>query len=465
MTVTLKQIAQVSGITAFSNFTISNSGRCYVFNPATPIIIYELGQGSTYPLVGLINGSNAQLISSGLAGLDNSNPSPIWFVNAILTGGAVSTSAGLVPLYVVYNSSNNSINYTNNIQPSSGSPQSFQDIVLDFQNQVAYLFYHSNTFSNAIIYAISFSNLSTLISSLQFPSTYTVAYITATNAPSGFSINGSALVYYNQVFYMNAIDGSGNLYIWVVSYSSISWSSTFPSAPQAVGTLYAFGVGGLPPVVWGEIFLNYIVSGSSLQSEILIYAVANFNSTNRYFQSIAIYSFNLSNNTATLLYSLNNANAKATAINMGGIIVFAQLISGSMGAWTATVGTYDRNLNVYQSSQPFANVQDLSVSQGGYAIVVSGSSSSPTFTIYQILVDTTPAIQNLTYSGGTLTGTVVDSTSGQPLANVTVFLIQLSSEGDNWASGSVIATTTTNTSGGFSFNISQTGYYAVYAVP
>ena len=465
MTINFKQVAQASGITAFSNYTPAPTSRSYVLSPTTPVLVFDLGQGGSFPYVGLVNGSSAQLLYSSTAGLDNSNPSPLWFLNAILVGGAGSTSSGLAPWYGAYNISSNSFNYAINIQPLSGSPQSLQDVTLDFQNQVAYLFYRSSNVSNAIIYAISFSNLAGLVSNLQFPSSYSVAYFTAPNAPSVFSVEGGVLVYYNQTFYINTYDGSGNYYVFVVQYSSLTWSSTFPSSVQAVGSLYQYMTGGTTDVPNGEMFLNYIVSGSTITAELLIYAVTNYNSSNYYYGTVAIYSFNLSNNTATQLYSSTSANAKGTAVNMGGIIVFAQIVSGSSGAWNTAVGVFDRNLNIYEISQTFNSVQDTFVSQGGYAVVVSGSTSSLTFTVYQILLDTTPTIQNLSYNGGTLTGTVVDQTSGNPLANITVFLIQLASEGDDWAGGAVIASTTTNTSGGFSFSISQTGYYAVYAVP
>jgi len=84
--------------------------------------------------------------------------------------------------------------------------------------------------------------------------------------------------------------------------------------------------------------------------------------------------------------------------------------------------------------------------------------------VYQILVDTTPIIQNLTFSNGTLSGTLVNANGGGALANVTVYLYQLSTEGDDYSSGTQIASTTTNSNGQFSFSISQPGYYAVKVI-
>jgi len=477
MTLTLKQVSQVSSITAFSNFVNSGTGRALVLSPSTPALIFDYGESNTYPYVGVIIGTTTQetlYAGSGVEGIYAYNVPTLWFLNAVLGGGATcsnstcntsSNPSNCVPFYIVYNTSSGSFNYNCNNQPTSGNPISLNDVSLDFQHQVAYLYYLASPFQYAIIYAISFSNLTSLVSNLSFPTTYSVAYFTATSAPSGFSVLGSYMVYFNSTFYFNVYDGSGNYYIWVVPYSSLTWTSTFPSTAQSVGTLYLFWASGNTQIPIGNIFLNYIVSGSTITAEILIYAVSGWNSTNRYFTTVAIYSFNLSNNTATQLYSSSGANAPGTSINLGGIIAFAQFVTGSPGAWTMAVGVFDRNLLVYQQSQPFSSVLDLKVAPPGYAIVFSGSTSSMTVTLYQILLDTTPAIQNLTYSAGTLTGTVVDQTSGNPLPNVTVFLIQLSSEGDNWANGTVIASTTTNTNGQFSFNISQTGYYAVYAVP
>jgi len=472
MTISFKQTAQVTGVTAFQNITNTGRGDAYVFNPSLPAIIFEYYSGSTLN-VGVVIGTSTQnnvssILNVSSPGLYASSLPQLWFLNAILVGGSAQSSSDWYPFYCVYNLSNNNFNCAYNIQPSLPSPTEFYDLALDFNNQVAYLYIGNANTGQAYIFSISFSNLSTLIGNLQFPSSYQVAFIQPASPPSSFNVHGGRFLYYNGTFYFNGHDGSYNVYIWSVPYSSISWSSSVPSSAQSAGSLYKVWTGnGTIEFPFGNLFLNYIVSGSSLTAEILIYAVANFTSSN-YYTSMAIISFNPNNNNATVLYSLTSANVPGTAVNMGGIIVFAQFVSGSSGAWNIAVSAYDRNLGVYQQSSVFSNVLDLKVAQPGYAIVLnSGSSSSGTVnvTVYQILVDTTPIIQNLTYNNGSLSGTVVDQTSGNPLANITVFLIQLASEGDDWASGTVIASTTTNTSGGFSFNITQAGYYAVYAVP
>ena len=477
MTVTLKQISQLTGITAFSNFVNSGRGDAIVLSPTTPALVFDYGESNTYPYVGVIIGTTTQqqiYSGQGVAGLYANNVPPIWFLNAFLSGGSTcqntqcntsANPANCVPFYIYYNITNVSFNYNCNIQPTVGNPVSLNDISIDFQRQVVYLFYLASPFSYAIVYAISFNNLSTLIINQSFPTSYTVAYVTPPNAPGGLSFISSSMIYYNNTFYFNVYDGSGNYYIYVVPYSSITWSSTLPSSPQSIGALYLFWASGNVTIPIGSIFLNYIGYGSTLNAEILIYAVTGWNSTNRYYTSIAIFSFNLANNSATLLYSLTNANAPGRAINMGGVIAFAQFISGSPGAFTVAVGVYDRNLNTYQQSPSISNVLDLKVAQPGFAIIFTGSPSNMTVTVYQILLDITPTVTNLSYSTGVLSGTIIDQTSGLPLASVTVYLIQLASEGDNWANGTIVAITTTDSNGNFSFAINQAGYYAVYAVP
>jgi len=466
MTITLSQVSQLSGITAISSFSINETGRAVVLNPTQPALIFDYAPGGSGITVAVVLGSSnitASLYSD--SNLLVVNQPPLWFANAILTGGGVCAQSGCMqngssacgPWFAVYNTSSGSYNENCTALPSNSITTQFLDVTIDFANQYVYLWFSSSSTPAGVIVRIPLSSVSTLVNNLQVPSGYQVAFIQPSSPPSGFTVYKNQLVLYNGNFYIQGLDSSGNWYIWVVPYSSITWNSSFPSSAQSVGSTYAVYTGGSADM--GSIFLNYYIYNGSLVTEILCYIPTNFNSSGKYYANVYIYSFNPSTNSATQLFSLQNANVKLVAINIYGVIAFVQNPSSG----TFTVSTYDRKTNTYQQSSQISAL-DVKLAEPYYAVVFSGSASSLTITIYQILLDVMPAFKNVTLSGSTLTGQVVNLNGGSPLAGITVYLYQLSSQNDDASSGTQVASTTTDSNGNFSFTISSSGYYALKVI-
>ena len=467
MTVTLSQIKQITGVTAFSNFNQSSIGRSVVFNPTLPALVfdYNIAGGNIY--VGLVVGSTQQELYGSAPGGANVlaiSSTLIFFAGYIVAGGNVCGQGGCLqngsdacgPWFISYNVKNNTYSQNCTAEPSNSITIGLQDVIVDYVNQYVYFFHNGTPDPSAVIFAIPISVATTFLANLQPPSSYKVAYITPTSPPSGMTIYKGRAVLYNGTFYITA-GASGNVYIWVVPYSSITWNTSYPSSPQAIGSLYQIYNGGNSAE--SVLYLNYYVSSGSIITEILLYIGAG-SGANGYVASIYIYSFNLSTNTATQLFTLNNANATWVAINIGGVLAFGQYISSG----TYAIGVYDRKTNSYEQSSQISGALAIYVAEPYYAVVLSGSASSMTITVYQILLDTLPAIQNLTYSNGTLSGTVVNLNGNTPLSGVTVYLYTLQTQDDDASGGTQVTTTTTNSSGQFSFSISQAGYYAVKVI-
>jgi len=332
------------------------------------------------------------------------------------------------------------------------------DIALDFINQVAYFLLSLQGSLTIEIFQLSFTQLQSLIANQVYTGGYQLAYLLPPNTSTTASITGIAqFVYYNSTFYIG-YSTAGNVFIWAVPYSAISWSTNYNASSQTAGTVYTIYSGGNG--TFGSVFLNYYLSSGSVVYELLIYFITGSSSVpGNYGTTVDIYSFNISSLSASQLFVQSGITANLKAINFGGLVAFAFTEGGQF-----QVAVYDRKTNSFEyTSIPNGQIGGY-VAQPYYAIGASGSASSLTFTVYQILVDTTPIIQNLTFSNGTLSGTLVNANGGGPLANVTVYLYQLSTEGDDYSSGTQIASTTTNSNGQFSFSISQPGYYAVKVI-
>ena len=467
MTVTLTQIKQISGVTAF-NYAWNGSNRALIFNPSLPAFVFDYAPGGSSVEAGLVVGSTAQALYSGATGGSNllANEVPmIFFTQYVLAGGGVcgysgcmqNSSSACGPWFVSYNLQNNTYSQNCSAIPNNSITSHLVDVVLDYTNQYLYMFFLDSTTGDGygvLIFAVPFSSLATFLANLQPPSSYKVAWIQPQNPPSGWHTYATTVVYYNGNFYIVGFDQPSNYYYWIVQYSSITWSSSFPSSAQLTGTIVEVYSGG--GAYGGNSFLNYYVSNGQIVTEILAYIPVN-STSNGSFSTIYIYSFNPSNNTPSQLFSLTNAYASLRSINMGGVIVFVQ--SPSNG--TFYISAYDRKTNSYEQSQAISGVLGVLISEPYYAIIFSGSPTNLTITTYQILLDVVPAFVNVTYSNGTLSGQVVNLNGNQPLANVTVYLFTLATQGDDYSSGTQVTSTTTNSSGQFSFSISQAGYYAL----
>jgi len=464
MTVTLSQIKQITGVTAFSNFNHSTIGRSVVFNPTLPAFVFDYNVSTGNIYVGLVVGSTQQTLYSGSTGGSNvlaiAIPT-IFFAGYVVTGGNVCGQSGCLqngsdacgPWFLSYNVQNNTYSQNCTAEPSNSITVGLQDVIIDYINQYVYLFHNGTPDPSIVLFAVPFSVVSTFLANLQPPSSYKIAYITPTSPPSGMTFYKARGVLYNNTFYIPG-SASGNIYMWVVPYSSITWNSSYPSSAQSLGSLYQVYSGGNADE--SVLYLNYYISSGSIVTEILLYVSGGTTSTG-FAQSIYIYSFNLSTNTATQLFSLSNANATWVAINLFGVLIFGQNVSSG----TFVISAYDRKTNSYEQSSQITGALAIYVSEPYYAIVFSGSASSLTITIYQVLLDVVPAFQNVTYQNGTLSGTLVNLNGNTPLSNVTVYLFTLATQGDDASSGSQVTSTTTNSNGQFSFSVSQAGYYAL----
>jgi len=463
MPITLQQVGQISGITAFSSQSPQGEFVAVVFNPTMPALLFQYNY--SYPAI-VIGSQTQELLWSQyssqqfyFATITAYEVPTLWFASAVLTGGLISSNGICENVnyswYAVYNQQNNSFNYSCSVIPANKNLGALMDIAIDYANQYVYLLHSASVNLGAVIFAIPFNQLSQLINSLTFPSEW---YVTAI-IPQGLSQEAGYIignmVYYNETFYIAIIISQLNqpyqLYEWVVSLNSITWNNSYPSAGSAVGTLYqVYNPGNTSAEIqYGISFLVYVNQQGNINPEIMLYF--------QYSGTLYIYQFDPNALTSTNLFQLANANASSFAINFGGNVTFIQ--SPSQGVYT--VSMFNPNNLAYEQSNQITNVLGVGLAHGGYLVTLSGSQSSLTITIYQILVDTTIVIQNLQYNNGVLSGTVINLNGNTPLAGVTVYLYQLQSEGDNYIVGQQVATTTTDSNGNFSFQITQVGYYGI----
>jgi len=485
MTITFQQMGQLNNVGGFVWDTADATGVAVVFNPTLPALLFSYNPNGnnyiTFDAIEVVVGTSTQTTVYGYWFCTTCNKTTplmasytptIWFANVIISGGSVCNEntypsgggTNCQSLYLSFNQTSQTFNWTHAIEPNASDIAGFQDLAIDYVNQVAYLYYITTTPSQAIMYSIPYAGLVLITNDNTFPSSYQVAWFTVSSPPSGFNLYYSTMVYYNSTFYFSTIDGSGNFYIWVVALSSITFGSSLPSSAQTIGTLYEiYNNGGCLPGSYGaagNIFLNYYTSSGSVVYEILAYVPVSYDSSLYAYSGFYIYSFDISTNSATLLYNSISTYVKGRSINMGGLVTFVVVLGNNSFA----IGIYDRIQNVYQQSSTFSSLYDLKVAQPYYAVAFADIPNGNTLTVYEILVDTSPIITNLQVTSGTLSGTVVNANGNVPMSGVTVYLYQLSSQGDGYVTGTQVASTTTNANGQFSFTLSSAGYYAVQVI-
>ena len=463
MPITFQQVGQISGITAFSSQSPQSEFVAVVFNPTMPALLFQYN--STYPAI-VIGSQTQEFLWSQYssqqfysATITAYEVPTLWFANAVLTGGLIANNGICASVeyywYAVYNQQNNSFNYSCNVAPANKNLSWLLDIAVDYVNQNVYLLHTATITLGAVIFAIPFNQLSTLINNLTFPSEWYVAALLPQGLPQAGGYILGNMVYYNETFYIAIIISQlgqpYQLYEWVISYSDITWNNSYPSAGSSVGTLYqVYNPGNTNnEIQFGISFLVYVNQQGNINPEIMLYF--------QYGGTLYIYQFDPNQLTPTNLFQLSNANASPFAINFGGNVTFIQ--SPSKGVYT--VSMFNPSSLAYEQSNQITNVLGVGLAHGGYLVTLSGSQSSLTITIYQILVDTAIVIQNLQYSNGVLSGTVINLNGNTPLSGVTVYLYQLQTEGDNYITGQQVTTTTTDPNGNFSFQITQVGYYGI----
>ena len=430
--------------------------------------MFDYNTGSPGPIqVGVVYGKEQKQLYVSATGGSNvtANLVPkIFFNKTILVGGGVcgypsclnnpTDSCG--PWFLSYNLQSNTYNLNCSAEPNNGITTHLLDVVLDYVNQNLYLYHSSAKPGAGVLFSVPFSELSSFLENLQPPKNYKVAWIyPSQNVPNGFSNYPGNVVLYKNKLYIVGEDSSENYYIWVVPYNQIEWSSSYPSSPQTIGSVYQIYNGGGAGI--GSIFLNYYLENNSIVPKIIAYIPANFNQGNITYNNVYIYSIDPSTMEATLLYSLQNASAFMRAINLGGIILFVRKLSSN----SYVISAYDTKTNTYEQSQELTNLLGLILAKPNYAIAFSGSPSDMTITIYEILVDVMPKFENVVYQNGILSGKLINARYNVPIGNTPVYLFTLESQGDNYSSGELVASTTTDNYGNFSFNIPNKGYYDV----
>jgi len=464
MTVTLKQVNQYTycghfgGVTGQPNFSGFNQfNRAVVVNPTTPVVFFNYYSTQNIPI--LSENGYSTVLGNYATYLYTVKSLSIWFDGYVFLGGTTNNTSCTQKVFYCSNANCSCSNLPSSL---ASILSGLIDIAINYDSGDVYL-YHTASSSQAVIISIPIKELPPLLANLQFPSSYKVIYATPPNAPNGFSLVDGSMVFYNNTFYITGIDGNGNLYLWVFNLSQISFSNSLPNSPSSVGqliTIYNKGNANN-----GSLFLNTIVNNNTFTYEILLYFTVNTDAGN----NLYIYSINTSTLTATLLFELQNVQVSQRAIYVNGLIAWVTYLGNNQYA----VSVYDRTTQSYEQTNVSipsvpcgaGYINGVFISEPYYVVVLQvGTIGFVQYqiTTYQILTDVTPQIQNLQYSNGYITGKVINLTNNEPLSGVTVYLILLDTQGDNYVAGQIIASATTDSNGDFSIPVTMGGYMAVY---
>jgi len=449
MTITLKQVGQINDVMAFSDYDSSLQMTAVVLNPTLPAVIFNYTNVVNNVQTALVVDNTAQQV---LFPNQTTNPkiyvynAPVFFLgNVIMTGGQEITD--MVPWFGAYDLQTNVFVY--NSIPISGltGNVTLLDIVINYDNQGAYFFnYIVDTFTIAL-FLIPFEGLLVLFDSLQFPSSYQVALLVVPTLSCNSAYALTGIVLSNNTFYVPVLQCDYTFGIWVFSITEIPFQPNIPFTTSTPGNLYQINI--QYPVSYGFLSLHNSINNGSLISNIIIVVYTN--------PGIYIISFDTTTNIATNLYQSSNANVPTPPVYSSGLVIFPI----EVGASSYNIAVYDVRTNTYEESQTLYYIPPPYVSVGGYVVVLSGAINSMTITIYQVLTDSSLIITNMKFSNNTLTGTVVNVNGNTPMSGVTIYLINLQTQGGFYIYGSVITSTTTDNNGNFTFSISQTGFYAV----
>jgi len=487
-----------------------------VINPTLPVILFSYANyynSVDYNAIGVVIGNTAQYIgnaSSGSSATIVSYHTPIvFFENSILIlpiynpNGSSATSWAYTSPVLVCNLQVNTCNFTEYLLPQSLSSSDlfagWLDAYLDFQNGQLYLLGVNYNMFIVLLFAIPFNELSTLLNQLQFPQNFNEASLMPTNGASILPFNDTypsfclnydqytapVMIYYNEQFYLFFQAGELSLYMWTFSLDQIIWSSTFPTATtqtisggtynyvpsnlQSIGSLYniMYEAGYENIVLYGfAVGFNYYINSNVIYPEILLSVILwNYNSPEGW--TLAVISIDPgtlnTTNIANLVYTQINPSTyvyPVLPIYLSGGLIITEAYAYSSYYY---IFVYDRNTGDTALFPPPANTILVVPAEGGYVISVTGSSTDATITIYQVVADAVPVITNVEFANNTISGTAVDLVSNTPVANATVALFQLISQGGYEFSGAIVSTTTTDSNGDFSFQVSQQGYYGIRA--
>ncbi len=484
MTIQLVQTAQVSGITNLGQMQSSFYLPSIVINPTLPAFIFNYT--SSYYYVGVVViGNRIQFLnydSTDYYGAIIAFHNPIlFFENSVLSPLLYEqvSSSGVTfvtdPSIGVYNIITNTFVWTSNIFPQNLIFNLWKDAYIDFQNQFLYLLGTTLNGSALFLLAIPFSELPTLLNNLQLSQNFKEA---SPIAPDGYAPSHLIMIYYNNTFYIVFMDSNNNIDLWVFGVNELDWISTMPSFTTNFLPTNAKTVGSVTTIFntsyGGYDFsasFHYSMNNGNINPEILISVC--WSSTETYLTVISIDPDTLSSST---IASFNNYNAYPPYITSfyspiyitGGLLIANAQVSqgGTPLPWYIFV--YDMNTGEYtvfpNTYPPPSDLLYAILADGGYYITVTGSSNNATITVYQVVSDSSPVITNVKFNqNNTITGTAMDLVSNTPASGVVVALFQLESQGGYEFAGEIIATTTTDSNGDFSFQVSQPGYYAIRA--
>ena len=465
--VSLSQVYQVTVSSPWNAYNPSSgmSGRGSVFNPTYPIFVFDYQTGQI--AVGYVVGTTGYaLFGQGDANyltLPAIYLTPFGY-NYVFAGGGECSVSGCMqngsnacgPWWIIVNLSSNSVNtYCTGLIPNNPATAHLQGVFIDLVNGNLLIDFSGTSNTNFVINIIPLSNLNQVIQN-QAPSNLKSVWI---NLPSNIS---SASQYANQgtLFngnYVQPLYSSNGPYVFVVSLSDIYSSAvtgepSSSSSPINIGTAYSVAtLSQMNAPIVGVVF-----NGSTEQLALGVPSGSNYNVyvLNTSFSVVSSYSFTYQGSQIGFAHAFWN-----------GVFLLPSYSSSTI------------YVNVYTSSYEYASEsgQFGFVTSEGYFVVASQSltSSSVTFTIYQILLDHTYVFQNvsITVSGNTVTatGTLFDLTQNSAVSGATVYLVQVNSIDDNY-SGDVTPLTsgTTNQNGQFSisYTVSSSGsgqvYYGVY---
>ncbi len=296
------------------------------------------------------------------------------------------------------------------------------------------------------------------------PSNMKWTYIQSSEGSSAYIYTQGATIYSGNLVQPTFV--SSTLYLWVTPLSTIYSDATTgapssSSSPVTVGTLYQIAsitsAGSAIPTVIGipsssgvTVYVSVAVpSGGSVQKTSAV--VYNVSPSNWTVSNSSTFTF-----PATILdFSKATWNGVFLYPAWSGSDIYVIVIDPKTMTmeYTSTSGAYGM------------------IGAEGYAVIASQalSSSSVTWTVYQILLDHTYVFQNvsITISGSTVTatGTLYDQTASSAVASATVWLVAVGSLSDQYSDDVVFITSgTTNSNGQFSISGSTQSGYSYYGV-
>jgi len=377
------------------------------------------------------------------------------------------------------------------------------DAYIDYSHQVLYLLVFYGYLFIMLLFAIPFSELSSLLTNYQLPQNFYEATIMPPNGenllPFVCSVNPNVsssnllpsrliplpsypatpvIVYFSGTFYIVFMDVNTNADIWVFSLSDLTFTTSTPSTSQTIigGSEYSNVPSNLQVVgtvmtifntqnisLYLNATFNYYMSNGNIYPEILVNIYWNPYSS-FYTYNYTILSVDPSTLSVNTIASLTYNNAITGHTVYWNIVTYVNnplIMTGAIldGEYLG-IFIYNRNTGETQFLSAPYNATNILVTDGGYVIILYNNY----LYVYQIVSDYAPVLTNVQFNqNNTITGTAMDLVSNTPASGVVVALFQLESQGGYNFSGEIIATTTTDSNGNFSFQVSQPGYYAIRA--